>query len=156
MLCEDMLVMEMVVNLMMKIGRSYSEMIKLPTFEERFRYLELNGRVGETTFGSKRYLNQILYRTDEWLSVRDKIIIRDNGCDLGIRDRSIEGRVLVHHIEPITIEDVLNRNPKVFDPDNLITISHMTHEAVHYGDENLLIKDPIKRRKNDTCPWRRD
>lgn len=137
-------------------GKTYSEMIKLPTFEERFRYLKLNGRVGENTFGSKRYLNQILYRTSEWLSVRDKIIIRDDGCDLGIRGRSISGRVLVHHIEPITIEDVLNRSPKVFDPDNLITISHMTHEAVHYGDEDLLIKDPIERRKNDTCPWRRD
>lgn len=137
-------------------SKTYSELITFPTFEERFEYLRLNGRIGETTFGSKRYLNQILYKTREWLSLRDRIIIRDNGCDLGIPGRDIirPARILVHHIEPITIEDVLNRNPKVFDPDNLITIAHITHEAVHYGDENLLIKDPVSRRQNDTCPWR--
>lgn len=136
--------------------KTYSELITIPTFEGRFEYLKLNGRVGETTFGSKRYLNQILYKTDEWLSIRDKIIIRDKGCDLGILDREIKRplKVLVHHINPITIEDVLNRDPKVFDPENLITIMHMTHEAVHYGNEDLLIKDPIVRFKNDTCPWR--
>lgn len=136
------------------IIKTYSELITIPTFEERFEYLKLNGRVGENTFGSKRYLNQILYKTDRWLSRRDDIIIRDSGCDLGMLDREIVGRVLVHHIDPITIEDVLNNHPKVFDPDNLITISHMTHEAVHYGDASLLIKDPIVRQRNDTCPWR--
>ena len=136
--------------------KSYRELIKIPTFEERFEYLKIGAGVGESTFGSKRYLNQILYKTDEWLSVRDKIIVRDKGCDLGIPDREIiGGRILVHHINPITIEDILNRNPKVFDPNNLITISHMTHEAVHYGNEDLLIKDPIERRPNDTCLWRR-
>lgn len=136
--------------------KTYSELITIPTFEGRFEYLKLNGRVGETTFGSKRYLNQILYKTDEWLSIRDKIIIRDNGCDLGISDREIKRplKVLVHHINPITIEDVLIGDPKVFDPENLITIMHMTHEAVHYGNEDLLIKDPVERFKNDTCPWR--
>lgn len=136
--------------------KSYRELIKIPTFEERFEYLKIGAGVGESTFGSKRYLNQILYKTDEWLSVRDKIIVRDKGCDLGIRDREIiGGRILVHHINPITIEDILNRDPKVFDPNNLITIAHMTHEAVHYGNEDLLIKDPIERRPNDTCLWRR-
>ena len=136
--------------------KSYRELIKIPTFEERFEYLKIGADVGESTFGSKRYLNQILYKTDEWLSVRDKIIVRDKGCDLGIPDREIiGGRILVHHINPITIEDILNRDPKVFDPNNLITIAHMTHEAVHYGNEDLLIKDPIERRPNDTCLWRR-
>ena len=136
--------------------KSYRELIKIPTFEERFEYLKIGAGVGESTFGSKRYLNQILYKTDEWLSVRDKIIVRDKGCDLGIADREIiGGRILVHHINPIAIEDILNRDPKVFDPNNLITIAHMTHEAVHYGNEDLLIKDPIERRPNDTCLWRR-
>lgn len=136
------------------IIRTYSDLIKLETFEERYQYLDLKGKVGEPTFGSKRYLNQILYKTDKWLDLRDRIIVRDNGCDLGIPGRKIYGRVLVHHINPITIEDVLNENPKVFDPDNLITTSHLTHEAIHYGNEDLLIKDPIVRFKNDTCPWR--
>lgn len=134
--------------------KTYSELVKLQTFEERFVYLSLKGRVGESTFGSKRYLNQILYKTDKWLSLRDNIIIRDNGCDLGIPGREISSRILVHHIDPITIDDVLNYNPKVLDPENLITISHMTHEAVHYGNEDLLMKDPIVRSRNDTCPWK--
>ena len=140
----------------MKIIKTYSELTTIPTFEGRFEYLRLNGRVGESTFGSKRYLNQILYKTDEWRSLRDRIIIRDEGCDLGIPGREIFRplKVLVHHIDPITIDDVLNGNPKVFDPENLITISHMTHEAVHYGNADLLIKDPVERYKNDTCPWR--
>lgn len=137
----------------MKI-RTYSELITIPTFEGRFQYLKLNGRVGETTFGSKRYLNQILYKTSEWLNLRDKIIIRDNGCDLGIIGRELEGKILVHHINPITIEDVLVGDRKVFDPENLISASHITHEAIHYGNEDLLIKDPIERYKNDTCPWK--
>lgn len=134
--------------------RTYSELIKLPTFEERFYYLKLEGIVGEETFGSKRYLNQILYKTDKWLSTRDKAIVRDNGCDLGILDRKIEGIITVHHIDPITIEDVLNENPKVYDLENLITIAYMTHKAVHYGNEDLLIKDPIERTMYDTCPWK--
>ena len=136
------------------VNRTYSELKNLDSFEERFNYLKLNGQVGETTFGSKRYLNQLLYKSQEWMSVRDKAIIRDEGCDLGIPGRDIGGKVLVHHINPITIEDVLNNNPKVFDLENLITTSHITHEAIHYGDENLLIKDPIIRTANDTCPWK--
>ena len=141
---------------MMNTIKTYSELMTIPTFEGRFEYLRLNGRVGESTFGSKRYLNQILYKTDDWLSVRDKAIIRDNGCDLAMPDREIKKpmKVLVHHIDPITIEDVANNNPKVFDLENLITTSHITHEAIHYGDKNLLIKDPILRTANDTCPWK--
>lgn len=135
--------------------RTYSELILLPTFEERFEYLKLDGYVGEETFGSRRYLNQILYKTREWLSIRDKVILRDDGCDLGIPGREIFGRILVHHIEPITIEDILNRHPKVFDLNNLICVAHMTHEAIHYGSADLLMKDPVIRTQNDTCPWRR-
>lgn len=148
--CEVIQVM-VVLKMMTK---TYSELMTIKDFNERFEYLKLSGRVGETTFGSKRYMNQILYRTKEWLSVRDKIIIRDNGCDLGIEGREIAGRVLVHHINPISIDDILNGERKVFDPENLITISHMTHEAVHYGNSDLLMKDPIERRANDTCPWK--
>ena len=136
------------------VNRTYSELKNLDSFEERFNYLKINGQVGGTTFGSKRYLNQLLYKSQEWMSVRDKAIIRDEGCDLGIPGRDIGGKVLVHHINPITIEDILNNNPKVFDLENLITTSHITHEAIHYGDENLLIKDPIIRTANDTCPWK--
>lgn len=136
------------------VNRTYSELKNLDSFEERFNYLKLNGQVGETTFGSRRYLNQLLYKSNKWMSVRDKVIIRDEGCDLGIPGREIGGKILVHHINPITIEDVTNNNPKVFDLENLITTSHITHEAIHYGDENLLIKDPIVRTANDTCPWK--
>lgn len=133
--------------------KTYLELCQLSTFEERFEYLKLDGIVGDWTFGSRRYLNQMLYKSAEWKELRDKVIIRDNGCDLGIQDRTIFGKVLIHHINPITIEDVLNRNPIVFDLNNLICVSHMTHQAIHYGDSNLLMKDPIQRTKNDTCPW---
>ena len=126
----------------------------IPTFIERYEYLKLSGRVGEVTFGGKRYLNQILYKTDRWLRFRNKIIIRDNGCDLGIQDREIMERLTVHHIDPITIEDVLNDNPKVFDPENVITTADITHKAIHYGDSNLLMKEPIIRHEYDTCPWK--
>lgn len=144
-------------------NKSYSELSSLKTFEERFNYLKLNGSVGKDTFGSKRYLNQALYKSEEWKSVRNKVILRDNGCDLGIQDRpisipNIKGRgknlLHVHHINPITAEDILNRDPKIFDMDNLITTGNLTHEAIHYGDEDLLIKDPIERKANDTCPWK--
>ena len=134
--------------------KTYSELMMLPTFLERYEYLKLSGRVGETTFGGKRYLNQILYKTDRWLRFRNKIIIRDNGCDLGIVDREIMERLTVHHINPITVEDVLNNNPKVFDPENVITTADITHKAIHYGDSNLLMKEPIIRREYDTCPWK--
>ena len=135
--------------------RTYSELITIPTFEERFEYLKLNGSVGLETFGHDRYLNQILYNSPEWRSFRPKIIVRDNGCDLACEGYEIFGKILIHHINPITAKDILNRNPKVFDPENVITTVHNTHNAIHYGDENLLITAPIERSKNDTCPWRK-
>lgn len=137
------------------ITRTYSDLILLPTFLERYRYLRLGGNVGLETFGHNRYLNQILYTSDRWRSFKDKIIIRDNGCDLGMEGFEIYDRILVHHINPITVEDVLNENPKIFDPDNVISTSHNTHQAIHYGDENLLITEPVERFRNDTCPWKR-
>ena len=134
--------------------KTYSELIAFPTYEERFRYLQLKGAVGKDTFGYDRYLNQILYNSQEWKRFRDKIIIRDNGCDLACEGYDIHGRILVHHINPIRVEDIINRNPIVFDPENVITTILSTHNAIHYGDENLLIISPIERRQNDTCPWK--
>lgn len=136
--------------------RTYSELITLPTFEERYRYLRLDGRVGEDTFGFDRYINQEFYqRSQDWKRVRDHVIIRDLGCDLGIEGREIKGRILVHHMNPITKEDILRRTDYLLDPEFLICTMKNTHDAIHYGDENLLIKDPVIRRPNDTCPWRR-
>ena len=135
--------------------RNYTELIAIPTFEERFRYLQLNGQVGKDTFGYDRYLNQILYNSQEWKRFRDKIIIRDNGCDLACEGYDIHGRILVHHINPIRVDDVVNRNPIVFDPENVVCVTHNTHNAIHYGDESLLILAPVERTKNDTCPWKR-
>ena len=135
--------------------RTYSELITIPTFIERFRYLKIGGTIGEDTFGYDRYLNQILYRSDEWKRFRRDIIVRDNGCDLACDNYEIIGNILVHHINPITVEDVLRRDPKIFDPENVISTSLNTHNAIHYGDESLLITEPIIRTKNDTCPWRR-
>ena len=136
--------------------KTYSELIELPTFEERYRYLRLSGRVGKETFGYDRYLNQFLYqRNQRWRSVRDFVIIRDSGCDLAIEGREIYGKILVHHMNPITIEDIERESDYIFDPEFLISTTHNTHNAIHYGDENLLIKAPIERSINDTCPWRR-
>lgn len=140
---------------MKNLIRTYSELITIPTFEERFEYLKLNGSVGLETFGHDRYLNQILYNSPEWRRFRPEIIVRDNGCDLACEGYEIFGKILIHHINPITAQDILNRNPKVFDPENVITTVHNTHNAIHYGDENLLITAPIERSRNDTCPWRK-
>lgn len=137
----------------MKTIKTYSELITLQTFEDRFNYLQLRGKVGKSTFGYNRYLNQILYNSSEWRRFRNEIIIRDNGCDLACDGYEIYGRVLIHHINPITVEDIVNRNPMVFDPENVITTVHSTHNAIHYGDESLLPKSPIERKQNDTCPW---
>ena len=145
----------MVVITMKNSIRTYSELITIPTFEERFEYLKLNGSVGLETFGHDRYLNQILYNSPEWRRFRPEIIVRDNGCDLACEGYEIFGKILIHHINPITAKDILNRNPKVFDPENVITTVHNTHNAIHYGDENLLITAPIERSRNDTCPWRK-
>ena len=135
--------------------KTYSELIAFPTYEDRFRYLQLKGAVGKDTFGYDRYLNQILYSSQEWKRFRDKIIIRDNGCDLACEGYDIHGRILVHHINPIRVDDVVNRNPIVFDPENVVCVTHNTHNAIHYGDESLLILAPVERTKNDTCPWKR-
>lgn len=135
--------------------RTYSELITLPTFEDRYRYLRLKGRVGEETFGYDRYLNQILYqRSQRWKAIRDFVIIRDEGCDLGMYGYEIADKIIVHHMNPITIADIENERDYVFDPEFLISTSHNTHNAIHYGDESLLIKAPIERYANDTCPWR--
>ena len=138
----------------MKNTKRYSELITIPTYEERFKYLQLKGAVGNDTFGYDRYLNQILYNSPEWKRLRNQIIIRDNGRDLGCEGYEIYGRILIHHMNPITVEDIVSRDPIVFDPENLICVSHNTHNAIHYGDENLLIMAPVERIKNDTCPWR--
>jgi len=136
--------------------RTYSELIQLPTFEERYEYLKLGGTVGEDTFGFDRYLNQIFYKSKEWISIRNYVITRDNGCDLGIPGREIrESKILVHHMNPITKEDILNRSDILLNPEYLICTVKNTHDAIHYGDSDLLYTDPIERSKNDMCPWRR-
>jgi hypothetical protein len=134
--------------------KTYSELITFPTFEERFQYLRLNGFVGKDTFGFDRYLNQIFYRSKEWKSIRDFVIVRDNGCDLGVEGYEIHERILIHHMNPISIEDIENKSKFLLDPEFLISTVHNTHNAIHYGDENLIIKAPIQRTRNDTCPWR--
>lgn len=136
------------------IIKTYSELIRIPTFQERFKYLKLNGKVGEFTFNGHRYLNQRLYQCVEWSSIRRRAIIRDKGCDLAMDGYEITGNVLVHHINPITIADIVERKSCVFDLENLITTSLDTHNAIHYGDENLLPKEFAIRTKNDTCLWR--
>lgn len=136
--------------------KTYDELIQLDTFLERYRYLRLGGRVGDETFGFERYLNQVFYRTDpEWLDIREEIIIRDGACDLGISDREINDIVIIHHLNPLTKNDIIYRTEFLLDPKYLICTSRKTHNAIHYGNENLLILDPIVRRPNDTCPWRR-
>lgn len=138
----------------MSIIKCYSELMKISKFEDRFEYLKLNGFVGDTTFGGRRYLNQILYKTSEWKNIRREVIIRDDGYDLGHEDYPIVGHIYIHHINPITIDDILERRHCVFDLENLISTSHKTHNAVHYGNEEQLPKGPAKRSKNDTCLWR--
>lgn len=135
--------------------KTYSKMITLPTFEERYEYLRLGGTVGEDTFGFDRYLNQVFYRSQRWKQIRDIVIIRDNGCDLGMEGYEIYGRVLIHHMNPITIDDITRNSEYLLDPEYLICVSHDTHNAIHYSDKNMLPQSPIERTPNDTCPWRR-
>jgi hypothetical protein len=134
--------------------KTYSELSKLETFEDRYRYLKLNGSVGQDTFGFDRFLNQIFYKSKEWMSVRDLVIFRDGGCDLGIPGREIMGRILIHHINPILITDIQNHTDLLLNPEYLISTSQITHNAIHYGDEGLLVKPLVTRTKNDTCPWK--
>lgn len=135
--------------------KTYSELIQLHTFEERFQYLKLSGAVGKETFGFDRYLNQNFYRSAAWKRVRDQVIVRDNGCDLGIDDRIIYGKILIHHMNPINDRDILDLTDILLNPEYLICVSHITHNAIHYSDESLLPSEPIVRFKNDTCPWKR-
>lgn len=135
--------------------RRYSELVLLPSFEERFEYLKLGGGVGVETFGFDRCQNQAFYNSPEWKRVRDKVIIRDNGCDLGVADREIGRRILIHHMNPITVEDIQLATEYLLNPEFLICVSHETHNAIHYGDTELLPKDFVTRSPNDTCPWKR-
>lgn len=135
--------------------RTYTELSRIDTFIERYRYLRLGGRVGEETFGFDRWLNQKFYNDPEWLAIRDYVIVRDSGCDLGMLDREIQGRIIVHHMNPITKEDILYRSKILLDPEYLICTIKNTHDAIHYGNEDLLFEDLVIRSKNDTCPWRK-
>lgn len=135
--------------------RTYSELILLPSFIERYRYLRIAGTVGKETFGFDRYLNQIFYKSDEWLEIRDYVIDRDNGCDLGVDGFDIEGRILIHHMNPISKEDILRRSKFLLDPEYLITTVKNTHDAIHFGNEDLLYTGIVERSPNDMCPWKR-
>lgn len=136
--------------------RTYSELSKLTTFKERFNYLSLNGQVGKDTFGFDRIFNQKFYTSKEWRHIRDLVIVRDNGCDLGIEGYDIAGQnLIIHHINPISLEDIESKSDILLNPEYLITTTHNTHNAIHYGDDKLLITGPIQRSKNDTCPWKR-
>ena len=135
-------------------NRNYTELSRLKTIEERFEYLKLSGRVGEDTFGFDRYINQMFYKSKRWRKARDLVIIRDNGCDLGVEGFEINDKILVHHMNPITLEDIEEERDWIFDPEYLICSSDRTHKAIHYGDERLLPQLPKERRPGDTCPWR--
>ncbi len=137
-----------------KIIRRYSELIRLPTFEERYEYLRIAGQVGKDTFGFDRYLNQLFYKSKEWEHLRDDIIVRDNGCDLAIPGLEIPGKIYIHHINPLTKEDILNKTEFLLNPEYLVCTSYDTHQAIHYGNTDRLPRGPIIRTKNDTCPWR--
>ena len=135
--------------------KSYKELLTFKTLEDRYRYLRIGGQIGIETFGCNRYINQNLYTKDpRWKDVRREVIIRDNGCDLAMPGFEIHGKIIVHHINPITLKDFLNNSPVIFDPDNLICVSFNTHQAIHYGDESLLPSVPIERKPGDTCIWR--
>lgn len=136
-------------------SRCYSDLLRLPTFIDRFHYLRIKGTVGDSTFGFDRYLNQQFYHSYEWGCIRDQVIARDNGCDLGIADRPISGRIYVHHMNPISIDDVYKASDWLLNPEYLICTSFETHTAIHYGSEDLLYLDPIERRPNDMCPWKK-
>ena len=135
------------------IIRTYSELITIPTFLARYEYLKLDGQVGKETFGFDRYLNQQFYHSDEWRSIRDFIITRDLGCDLGLEGYEIHGRIYIHHMNPITVKDIRDYTDYLIDPEYLICTTHNTHNAIHYGDSSLLIAEPVERTPFDTCPW---
>ena len=136
------------------LGKTYKELIRLPTMQERYEYLRIGGIVGDATFGGERYLNQILYTSVQWRNFRNKVIIRDNGCDLGMDGYPIRDMIIIHHINPLSVDDVYNNNPAIYDMNNVICVSPRTHRAIHYGDASLLPQDPIIRRPGDTCEWK--
>lgn len=148
MLLKDILVKRM------KIIKRYSELIQLGSFEERFRYLKMSAQVGQSTFGFERYLNQAFYKSREWLDIRREVIVRDNGCDLGVEGYDILDKILIHHMNPITQEDIYNHNLSILNPEYLISTSHRTHNALHFGDESVLKNTVIERTPWDTCPWK--
>ena len=133
--------------------KTYSELCKLKSFLERFEYLQMFGILGEETFGYNRYLNQSFYKSRQWKNARDFVIVRDCGCDLGVEGRDIYGQIYIHHMNPITIDDIKTNSEILIDPEFLITTKHTTHNAIHYGDKSLLVLEPIERRPNDTSPW---
>ncbi len=135
--------------------RTFTELSNLQTFEDRFRYLQLNGTVGKETFGFDRFINQEFYRSTEWKAVRDLVVLRDNGCDLGAEGREIYGRIYIHHMNPVNPKDIQTKSEFLLNPEYLITTTHATHNAIHYGDETLLLKVPVERSRNDTCPWKK-
>lgn len=134
--------------------KTYSELIQYSTFEDRFKYLSLKGQVGEETYGFDRWINQRFYKSREWKQIRNLIIVRDSGCDLGISGREIRDHIIIHHMNPILLKDITDSTSYLLDPEYLICVSHNTHEAIHYGDESLLTTEPVERKPNDTCPWR--
>lgn len=134
--------------------RNYRELSRLKTFDERFEYLKIGGLVGESTFGFERYLNQTLYNSSKWRRLRNQIIIRDNGCDLGIEGYEIQGIIIVHHMNPISVDDLKDFSDDIFNPEYLICVSLTTHNAIHYGDKSLIPQEPVERRPGDTCPWK--
>lgn len=138
----------------MEIIRTYSELITLDTFEDRYNYLKLDGQVGFDTFGFDRWMNQMFYKSNEWQSIRNYIISRDNGCDMALEGYELADRIIIHHMNPITVEDIIHSNDVLLDPEQLVCVSHKTHNAIHYGTDELLIKTIVERRPNDTIPWR--
>ena len=138
-----------------KIIRRYSELVRIPTFEERYEYLRLSGAIGIDTFGFDRYLNQQFYHSKEWRSLRDWIIVRDGACDLAIPGRDVEKGIVIHHMNPVDMKDIIEVTEYLMNPDYLICTSDNTHKAIHYGTKDNLIRDPIKRTQFDTCPWRK-
>ena len=134
--------------------RTYSELIRIPNYMDRFEYLKLDGVVGEATFGFERYLNQKFYHSHEWKTIRQHVIVRDMGCDLGIVDREIAGRIFIHHMNPITVKDISEATRFLLNPEYLICTCKRTHDAIHYSDESILYQDPVVRTPNDTCPWK--
>lgn len=134
--------------------RTYSELIKLSTLAERFDYLKLGGVIGEDTFGFERYLNQNFYRSAVWKKIRNQVIIRDNGCEMGLEDYPISGRIIIHHMNPVDSDDIIHQRDILLNPEFLICVGNQTHNAIHYGSIDLLPQDPIERKPNDTCPWK--